>query len=127
MRTALSLSRRDPSCGATVLYFHPWEFDPDQPELPLKRLNRFRTYVGIRRSRDRLCPAVGRSIASLARSTWPASSASAGRSWLGSVRHPDARGRQRLEAFEDGMSGPYLRFEEATRCQNEVNRDLHAK
>jgi polysaccharide deacetylase family protein (PEP-CTERM system associated) len=54
MRTALALSRHDPSCGATVLYFHPWEFDPDQPRLPLKKLNRFRTYVGIRRSRDRL-------------------------------------------------------------------------
>ena len=22
---------RDPSAGATMLYFHPWEFDPDQP------------------------------------------------------------------------------------------------
>jgi polysaccharide deacetylase family protein (PEP-CTERM system associated) len=54
MRMALALSRRDPSCGATVLYFHPWEFDPDQPRLPLKRLNRFRTYVGIRHSRNRL-------------------------------------------------------------------------
>jgi polysaccharide deacetylase family protein (PEP-CTERM system associated) len=54
MRRALALSRRDPGCGATVLYFHPWEFDPDQPRLPMKRLNRFRTYVGIRHSRDRL-------------------------------------------------------------------------
>lgn len=54
MRTALALSRRDASSGATVLYFHPWEFDPDQPRLPLGRLGRFRTYVGIRRSRDRL-------------------------------------------------------------------------
>jgi hypothetical protein len=54
MRLALSLSRRDPGCGATVLYFHPWEFDPDQPRLPLGLLNRFRTYVGIRQSRDRL-------------------------------------------------------------------------
>jgi polysaccharide deacetylase family protein (PEP-CTERM system associated) len=54
MSTALSLARRDPTSGATMLYFHPWEFDPDQPRLPLKRLNRFRTYVGIRRSRPRL-------------------------------------------------------------------------
>ena len=37
------------------LYFHPWEFDPDQSCcLPLGRLDRFRTYVGIRRSRGRL-------------------------------------------------------------------------
>ncbi len=54
MRLALSLSRRDRKCGATMLYFHPWEFDPGQPRLPLKGLNRFRTYVGIGRSRQRL-------------------------------------------------------------------------
>ena len=50
----LALASR-PGCGATVLYFHPWEFDPDQPRLPLGRLSRFRTYVGIRHSRGRLC------------------------------------------------------------------------
>jgi polysaccharide deacetylase family protein (PEP-CTERM system associated) len=54
LRAALWLSRRDPSAGATVLYFHPWEFDPDQPRLPLKRASGFRTYVGIRRTRGRL-------------------------------------------------------------------------
>ena len=37
-----------------MLYFHPWEFDPEQERLPLTRLNRFRTYVGINRSRARL-------------------------------------------------------------------------
>jgi polysaccharide deacetylase family protein (PEP-CTERM system associated) len=40
--------------AVAMLYFHPWEFDPGQPHLPLGRLNRFRTYVGIGRSRDRL-------------------------------------------------------------------------
>ncbi len=62
MRRALDHSRRDPDTGATMLYFHPWEFDPDQPRLPLKRLNKFRTYVGLRRSRARLArllPAFG--------------------------------------------------------------------
>jgi polysaccharide deacetylase family protein (PEP-CTERM system associated) len=59
MRAALAMSRRDPQTGATVLYFHPWEFDADQPRLPLRRLSRFRTYVGIRRSRDRLCRLLG--------------------------------------------------------------------
>jgi polysaccharide deacetylase family protein (PEP-CTERM system associated) len=54
MRLALRLSRRDPRCVATVLYFHPWEFDPDQPRLPLGPLDRFRTYVGTRQSRQRL-------------------------------------------------------------------------
>jgi len=37
-----------------VLYFHPWEFDPEQPKLPLVGLSRFRTYVGIGRSAARL-------------------------------------------------------------------------
>ncbi len=37
-----------------MLYFHPWEFDPGQQRLPLRRLNRFRTYVGMRRSQLRL-------------------------------------------------------------------------
>jgi polysaccharide deacetylase family protein (PEP-CTERM system associated) len=54
MNLALSFSRRDPRSGATVLYFHPWEFDPDQPRLPLAPVNHFRTYVGIRHSRRRL-------------------------------------------------------------------------
>lgn len=39
--------------GLPVLYFHPWEFDPDQPRLPLSRLSRFRTYVGIKTARKR--------------------------------------------------------------------------
>ena len=39
---------------AGMLYFHPWEFDPDQPRLPLKRLSRWRTYVGVRRTTARL-------------------------------------------------------------------------
>jgi len=37
-----------------VLYFHPWEFDPDQPRLPLPRPQRFRTYVGMNHTRNRL-------------------------------------------------------------------------
>jgi polysaccharide deacetylase family protein (PEP-CTERM system associated) len=43
---------RPPSVG--MLYFHPWEFDPDQPRLPLKRVPRWRTYVGIGRTTRRL-------------------------------------------------------------------------
>jgi polysaccharide deacetylase family protein (PEP-CTERM system associated) len=37
-----------------MLYFHPWEFDPDQPRLPLGRMARWRTYVGMRRTTARL-------------------------------------------------------------------------
>jgi polysaccharide deacetylase family protein (PEP-CTERM system associated) len=45
---------------SSVLYFHPWEFDPDQPRLPLNRAARFRTYVGIGRSRARLARLLSR-------------------------------------------------------------------
>jgi len=37
-----------------MLYFHPWEFDPDQPRLPLKRFSRWRTYVGMSKTVARL-------------------------------------------------------------------------
>jgi polysaccharide deacetylase family protein (PEP-CTERM system associated) len=40
--------------AVAMLYFHPWEFDPDQERLPLGWLSRFRTYVGVKRSRGRL-------------------------------------------------------------------------
>jgi polysaccharide deacetylase family protein (PEP-CTERM system associated) len=53
MRAAVSQAERHPA-GAAVLYFHPWEFDPGQPRLPLGRAGRFRTYVGISRARARL-------------------------------------------------------------------------
>jgi polysaccharide deacetylase family protein (PEP-CTERM system associated) len=54
MERAIRQARRSGSHPATMLYFHPWEFDPDQPKLPLRRLSRFRTYVGIKTSRRRL-------------------------------------------------------------------------
>jgi polysaccharide deacetylase family protein (PEP-CTERM system associated) len=38
----------------SMLYFHPWEFDPQQARLPMKPLGRFRTYFGIHWSRPRL-------------------------------------------------------------------------
>jgi hypothetical protein len=37
-----------------MLYFHPWEFDVEQRRLPLSLLARWRTYVGIGRSKPRL-------------------------------------------------------------------------
>jgi polysaccharide deacetylase family protein (PEP-CTERM system associated) len=40
--------------AAAMLYFHPWEFDADQPRLPLSRLSRWRTYVGTKSSLKRL-------------------------------------------------------------------------
>jgi polysaccharide deacetylase family protein (PEP-CTERM system associated) len=44
--------KTDPAVA--MLYFHPWEFDPGQPELQLGKVSRFRTYVGIKKSMGRL-------------------------------------------------------------------------
>jgi polysaccharide deacetylase family protein (PEP-CTERM system associated) len=38
---------------AAMLYFHPWEFDVGQPKLPLNRLSKLRTYIGIGKSIER--------------------------------------------------------------------------
>lgn len=54
LERALRQVRQDCQPPVAMLYFHPWEFDPEQARLPLSRLNRFRTYVGIKRSRARL-------------------------------------------------------------------------
>jgi polysaccharide deacetylase family protein (PEP-CTERM system associated) len=53
-RWALRQARRSSAPPVAMLYFHPWEFDPDQRRLPLGRLSKFRTYVGIGRSQGRL-------------------------------------------------------------------------
>ena len=37
-----------------VLYFHPWEFDPGTPRMPLSTLGRVRTYTGLRTAAARL-------------------------------------------------------------------------
>jgi polysaccharide deacetylase family protein (PEP-CTERM system associated) len=54
MRRGLAQAACQCNPPVAMLYFHPWEFEPDQPRLPLKWLGRFRTYSGIRRSRGRL-------------------------------------------------------------------------
>jgi polysaccharide deacetylase family protein (PEP-CTERM system associated) len=46
--------------AVTMLYFHPWEFDPDQPRLPLGRLSAWRTYVGTGKSRRKLSTLLSR-------------------------------------------------------------------
>ncbi len=62
-RTLGQIARRR-SPAVAMLYFHPWEFDPDQPRLPLNRANRFRTYVGQGRSRSKLAALIGQIIRS---------------------------------------------------------------
>ena len=60
MERAFAQVRRHCVPAVTMLYFHPWEFDPDQPRLPLGRVSRFRTYVGTKTSRGRLRTLLGR-------------------------------------------------------------------
>ncbi len=55
LERAIAQTGRDVAPPVTVLYFHPWEFDPRQARLPLRAVSRFRTYVGLHRSRPRLC------------------------------------------------------------------------
>jgi len=43
-----------------VLYFHPWEFDPDMPRLPLPPTGRLRTYTGLRSAEAKLDRIVAR-------------------------------------------------------------------
>ncbi len=52
MRAGLAQAGRERR--PAVLYFHPWEFDPDLPALPLGRLGRWRTYTGLGRTLPRL-------------------------------------------------------------------------
>jgi polysaccharide deacetylase family protein (PEP-CTERM system associated) len=50
-----------------MLYFHPWEFDPGQPQLPLSRLSRWRTYIGTGRTEGRLRRLLGHNAGRFAR------------------------------------------------------------
>jgi len=54
MRAGIRQAGREEGPSVAMLYFHPWEFDEDQPRLPLGRLSRWRTYVGIGRTTARL-------------------------------------------------------------------------
>ena len=54
MRAGIRQAMRSEQPAVAMLYFHPWEFDEDQPRLPLGRLARWRTYVGIGKTTNRL-------------------------------------------------------------------------
>lgn len=43
-----------------ILYFHPWEFDPGIPRMPLKLASRWRTYTGLRSAVAKLDRVLGR-------------------------------------------------------------------
>lgn len=53
LRSAIrSVNRREGR--PVVLYVHPWEFDPDQPRLAMKRSHRFRHYAGLEGAEEKL-------------------------------------------------------------------------
>jgi polysaccharide deacetylase family protein (PEP-CTERM system associated) len=54
MRAGIRQAMRSEQPAVAMLYFHPWEFDEDQPRLPLGRLAQWRTYVGIGKTTNRL-------------------------------------------------------------------------
>jgi polysaccharide deacetylase family protein (PEP-CTERM system associated) len=54
MELAIRQAQKNLHPALVMLYFHPWEFDPDQERLPLSSMNHLRTYVGLGRSRGRL-------------------------------------------------------------------------
>jgi polysaccharide deacetylase family protein (PEP-CTERM system associated) len=54
MNRAITQASHECRPPVAMLYFHPWEFDPDQRRLPLSFLSGCRTYVGTNHSRERL-------------------------------------------------------------------------
>ena len=52
MKRGLAQARRQHR--PAVLYFHPWEFDPETPRMPLSRTGHIRTYTGLRSAAGKL-------------------------------------------------------------------------
>jgi len=50
----LALKKAQANQNNAMLYLHPWEFDPDQPILPMSRLSRWRHRVGLRHTEKKL-------------------------------------------------------------------------
>ncbi len=53
-RATLRQVARTGNPAVAMLYYHPWEFDPGVPRLALRGVSRWRTYVGLNRTRVRL-------------------------------------------------------------------------
>ncbi len=53
-----------------VLYFHPWEFDPGMPKMPLSATGRLRTYTGLKSAAKKLEHVIQAFDESGAQSTW---------------------------------------------------------
>jgi polysaccharide deacetylase family protein (PEP-CTERM system associated) len=51
---AAALRRVNRGGHPAIVYFHPWELDPEQPRLPVRGLRRFRHYVNLGRTAAKL-------------------------------------------------------------------------
>jgi len=51
---AAALRRVNREGHPAIVYFHPWELDPEQPRLPLRGVSRFRHYVNLSRTAGKL-------------------------------------------------------------------------
>jgi polysaccharide deacetylase family protein (PEP-CTERM system associated) len=49
------LKRIERSGHPLVMYLHPWELDPDQPKMDGPWLSKFRHYLNLHKTQDRLC------------------------------------------------------------------------
>ena len=52
LSVALKRAARDGQAG--MIYLHPWEFDPDQPVMPMGRITRWRHRVNLHKTADKL-------------------------------------------------------------------------
>ena len=55
-----AIARAERGCQPAMIYLHPWEFDPDQPALPMSRTSRFRHRVNLSRTEAKLRRLLGR-------------------------------------------------------------------
>ncbi len=42
-----------------MMYLHPWELDPDQPKMQGSSLSKFRHYINLHKTEDRLSSLLG--------------------------------------------------------------------
>jgi polysaccharide deacetylase family protein (PEP-CTERM system associated) len=52
--SAWAIRRMNAEGHPAILYFHPWEFDPDQPRFPIPALQRIRHYTNLNTTESKL-------------------------------------------------------------------------
>jgi polysaccharide deacetylase family protein (PEP-CTERM system associated) len=104
MRRAIEQVRQSLRPSVAMLYFHPWEFDPEQGWLPLRAVGRWRTYTGVGRTRGRLAILLG--LFAFSRAIEVASNLHAGRISLLSYALEGTDAAATCDALTYGANGP---------------------